>query len=155
MKAAVVYYTRFGHNEVIAKTIADKLGAERFRIEIPGRPGYPVMGFCSMFNVKMKIKPMRTDFSNFDLVVLCVPIWAWKPAPPARTFVRESKLPRKLAVSFSTGGGPIQRAEEKLRQLLKERDVEIVAVGEINTDKTDEEHLKTEARAFAERLASG
>ena len=155
MKTAVVHYTRFGYNDVIAKAIADKLEAEQFRIEIPGKPGFLVMGFCSMFNIEMRIKPMKTDLSSFDLVVLCAPIWAWKPAPPARTFLSEAKLPRKLAVSFSTGGGPIQRAEEKLRQLMKDRDIDIVAIGEINTNKTDEEYLKTEAKAFAERLASG
>jgi flavodoxin len=155
VKAAVVHYTRFGHNDVIAKAIAEKIGAEQFRIEIPGKPSFPVMGFCSMFNVRMRIKPMKADFSNYDLVVLCTPIWAWKPAPPARTFLSEAKLPRRLALSFSTGGGPIQRAEEKMRQLLAGRDIEIVAVGEINTDKTDEEYLKTEARAFADRLAPG
>ena len=155
MKAAVVHYTRFGHNDVIAKAIAERLEAEQFRIEIPGKPSFPVMGFCSMFNVRMRIKPMKTDFSNFDLVVLCTPIWAWKPAPPTRVFLGEAKLPRKLALSFSTGGGPIQRAEEKMRQLLTGRDIEIVAVGEINTDKKDEEYLKAEAKAFAERVASG
>jgi hypothetical protein len=155
MKAAVVFYTRFGHNTVIARTIAEKLGAEQFRIETPGDPIFPVMGFCSWFNVRMKVKSMKTDFSNYDLVVLCLPIWAWKPAPPGRTFLNEAKLPRKLALSFSTGGGPIQRAEEKTRELLQGRDIEIVAVGEINTDKADEEYLKTEAKAFAERLASG
>lgn len=155
MKAAVVHYTRFGHNNVIARTVAETLGAEQFRIEIPGNPSFPRMGFCSMFNVNMKINPMPLDFSNFDLVVLCTPIWAWKPAPPARTFLREAKLPRKLAVNFSTGGGPIQRAEEKLRQLLEGRGIEVVAVGEISTDKNDEDYLKAEAKAFAERLGPG
>jgi hypothetical protein len=42
-----------------------------------------------------------------------------------------------------------------MRQLLTGREIEIVAVGEINTDKKDEEYLKTEAKAFAERVASG
>ena len=47
MKATVVYYTRFGHNTMIAETIAKELGAGVRRIETPRDFSYPAMGFCS------------------------------------------------------------------------------------------------------------
>lgn len=155
MKAVVVYYTRFGHNKVIAGAIGEALEADVRRIETPKQHGYPFMGFASFFNVRMRILPMDFDFGDAGLVVLCTPIWAWKPAPPARTFLQEAQLEgRKLAVCFSTGGGPTMRAQEKVRELLKGRNVEIVAFGEIPTDKNDDEFLRREARQFAERLKS-
>lgn len=153
MKVVVVYYTRFGHNKVIAETVAEVLEADVRRIQTPKQHGYPYMGFASFFNVRMRILPMDFDFGDAELVVLCTPIWAWKPAPPARTFLREVRLEgRKLAVCFSTSGGPTMRAQEKVKELLKGRDVEIVAFGEIPTDRNDVEFLRREARMFAERL---
>jgi len=103
----------------------------------------------------MKIKPLDLDLSGCDLIVLHAPIWAWKPAPPARTFLREAKLDgKRLAVCFSTAGGPTQRAQEKVRQLLAGRDIELVAFGEISTDEktVSEDAMLKEARLFAERL---
>jgi len=152
MKAVVVYYTRFGHTTTVAETIAQELAAELRRIETSKKHGYPYMGFASFFNVRMRIRPMNLDFADADLVVLCTPIWAWKPAPPARTFLRQARLEgKKLAVCFSTTGGPTLRAQEKVKELLKGRRVELVAFGEIPTDK-DDEFLRREARRFAERL---
>ncbi len=152
MKTVVAYYTRFGHNTTIAEAMADALGAELRRLETPRRYGYPVMGFLSTFNVRMKLEATDLDFSDYDLVVLCTPIWAWKPAPPARTFLRDARLPRRLAVCFSTGGGPTQRAQEKVLQDLSGRGIEVVAFGEIRTDKAADEQLREEARRFAGRL---
>ncbi|MEO0085266.1 MAG: hypothetical protein ABIK37_01405 [candidate division WOR-3 bacterium] len=92
MKAVVVYYTRFGHNKVVAETIAEVLEADVRQIQTPKQHGYPYMGFASFFNVRMRILPMDLDFGDAELLVLCTPIWAWKPAPPARTFLREARL---------------------------------------------------------------
>uniref|UniRef100_A0A7C4GGD2 Flavodoxin-like domain-containing protein n=1 Tax=candidate division WOR-3 bacterium TaxID=2052148 RepID=A0A7C4GGD2_UNCW3 len=153
MKTVVVYYTRFGHNKVIAETVAAVLAGDLRRIETPKQPGYAFMGFSSFFNVRVRIVPMDLDLGDAELVVLCAPIWAWKPAPPARTFLHEARLEgRRLAVCFSTGGGPTLRAQEKVKEILRGRDVEIVAFGEIPTDKNDDEFLRREARLFAERL---
>ncbi|MBN2536936.1 hypothetical protein JXB37_01525 [candidate division WOR-3 bacterium] len=153
MKTAVVYYTRLGHNAVIAGEVAAALGAELHRIETPRLPGYPAMGGASFFNIPMKIRPMELDFCGYDLLVLCAPIWAWKPAPPARTFLRNARLPKRLAICFSSGGDPSQRAQEKTRQLLAGRDVELVAFGEISLQLApDDDALRREARLFAGRL---
>lgn len=153
MKIAVVYYTRFGHNTVIAEEVASVLGAELHRIETPKQHSFPVMGGCSFLNIRMRIRPMELDFSEYDLVVLCAPIWAWKPAPPARTFLRDARLPRRLAICFSSGGDPSQRAQEKARQLLSDRDVKLEAFGEISLQRApSEDELRREARLFAERL---
>jgi len=155
MTSAVIYYTRFGHNEVIARAVAGELGAEMRRIETPKEHGYPWMGFTAFFNIRVGIKPMDFDLSGFDCVVLCTPIWAFRPAPPARTFLRKARLPAKLAVCFSTGGGSSVKAQEFISRDLAGRGVTITAFGEINTDKVSEDALLQAAREFADRLRAG
>jgi len=153
MKTAVVYYTRYGHNKVIAEAIAQELGAEQRQVRTPKEHGFLSMGFCSAFNVHMRIEPMDLDFSAFDTVVICAPIWAGKPAAPVYTFLRDAKLDgRKLAFCFSTGGGSSQRAQDKVKRDLASRKVEIVGFGEINTREEDEGKLRQEAGAFARKL---
>jgi hypothetical protein len=152
VKASVVYYTRFGHNAVIAATVAAELAADIRRVETVRQYGFAMMGFHSFFNLDMKLKPMATDLADRDLVVLCTPIWAWKPASPARTFLKAARLPARLAVCFSTAGGPTLRAQEKIGQLLAGRGVTVVAYGEIDTRPGDEEQLRQGARAFARRV---
>ncbi len=153
MKPLVVFYTRFGHNITIAETIARELGADLRRIQTPRQPSYPVMGACSYFNIPMRILPIDYDVSAYDPVVLCTPIWAWKPAPPAREFLKRADLGgKRLAVCFSTRGGPTQRAQEKVCQLIGHCRGRVFAFGEIPTQAEDPEMLKAEARAFADRL---
>jgi flavodoxin len=153
MKTAVVYYSRFGHTSVVAEEIGRVLDAEVRQVDTPKHEqSYPYMGFASTFNVRMKLKETDLDFSGYDLLVLCTPIWAWKPAPPGREVLLEGKLPSNLAVCFSIGGSPTQRAQEKVRQMLEGRGVEVVAFGEIVTDKVTDDDLRREARIFAERL---
>lgn len=152
MKTAVVYYTRFGHNTIIAGELARQMEAELHRIQTRRQYGFLVMGFLSSANVRMKILPMELDFGGYDLVALCTPIWAWKPAPPARAFLSDARLPRRLAVLFSTTGAQILRAQEKVDQLLEGRETEVVAYGDIDTRNATDEDLRAGARRFAQRL---
>jgi len=153
VKATVVYYTRFGHNAVIARAIAEKLAAGLERIETTRQYGFAQMGMRSFLNLDMRLRPMRTDFREDELLVLCTPIWAWKPASPARTFLKRAHLPPRLAVCFSTGGGPTLRAQEKLDQLLAGRGVAVTAFGEIDS-RVGEEELRARACEFADRLGA-
>ncbi len=153
MKAVVVYYTRFGHNKAIAETVARELGADLRRIETPREHGYAVMGFCSFFDIRMAIRPMDFDLKGVELVVLCCPVWAGKPAPPARAFLADARLEgRRLAVCFSSGGGSSARARDKVRHLLAGRNVNLVACGDVTIGPGDEAALRVAATGFAAGL---
>src|SRR5512138_677071 len=105
MKWAVIYYTRFGHTEVVARRLAERLSADLFQIE-EARP-YPLTELArSIALCHFQIKPMQFDFSGYDRLVLCAPIWMRNPACPARTFLRDAQLAgRQVAVMFSTVSG--------------------------------------------------
>jgi len=154
MKTAVVYYTRFGHTAKVAEAMAESLGAEKRRIEPVKEYGFFGMGFRSAFNVRMKLKPMDLDFSGFDRVVLCTPVWAGRPACPARTFLRDAKLEgRQLAVLFCVAGSEIDRAIEVVRAAAARKHMELVATERVVTKDTTDEQLESEARAFAGKLS--
>ncbi len=153
MKPLVVFYTRYGHNITIAEAIARELGAELRRIQTAKQHPFMVMGACSSMNIPMRIMPMDLDVSAFDPIVLCAPIWAWKPAPPAREFLKRANLEgKRLAVCLSTGGGSSARAQAFVGKLAAGRGAQVLAFGEIQTQSEDRESLVRDARSFADRL---
>ena len=155
MKTAVVSYSRYGSTTKVARALADRLGAELRTIESMKQYGFMGMGFRSTFNIRMPLKPMDMDFAGFDRVVLCAPIWAGKPACPARTFLRDAKLEGKqLAVIFSTATGRTDRAAEAASKDLAGKGVTSVAFGKAVTDKPTDEVLEQAALDIAGQLGA-
>ncbi len=155
MKTTVVYYSRFGTTRTIATALAEELGAEVREILAVRDCGFMGMGFRSAFGIPMKIRPMNLDFAGVDRIVLCSPIWAGKPANPARTFLQEAKIEgKKLAVLFATGGGETGPALEAIRKLVAGKRVEVTFLGGIVTRKKDEGQLRSEATELAATLSA-
>lgn len=153
MKTVVVYYSRFGTTRTVAGALAEALGAEVREIKAVRECGFLGMGFRSALGIRMPIRPMNLDFSGVDRIVLCAPIWAGRPANPARTFLREAKIDGvKLAVVFTTGGGATSPALEAIRKLVAEKRVALTFLGAVVTRKKDEPQLRAEAKELAGRL---
>jgi len=157
VKAAVVYYSRYGYTAKVAEALAQALGAETRRVEEKKQRGFLVMGWGSVTNARFEIKPMDLDLSGYDTVVLCTPVWAGKPACPARTFLRDARLEgKKVHLLISTGGGEIDKPVAIVAADLAEKNATVGATARVVTgrggkDATDEE-LKQAGREFAKRV---
>ncbi|HAZ27534.1 TPA: hypothetical protein DCY65_04405 [Candidatus Acetothermia bacterium] len=153
MKTVVVYYSRFGTTRTIATSLAKELGAEAREIKAVRECGFMGMAFRAALDIRMPIQPMNLDFSDVDRIVLCAPIWAGKPANPARTFLKEAKIEGKtLLVLFSTGGGKTGPAVETIRKRVAGKLVETTFLGTIVARGKDQEVLRTKAMEFARIL---
>jgi flavorubredoxin len=157
MKTVVVYYTRFGHTTKVAEALARDLGAEVRRIEEVKQRSFMEMGWGSITNARFKIKPMNLDLSDCGTVVLCTPIWAGRPACPARTFLRDARIDgKKVHLLVSTGGGEIDRPVAIIAGDLAKKNATVGATGRVVTgmgkkDSTDDE-LRQAGREFARRV---
>ena len=157
VKAAVVYYSRYGHTTKVAGALAQQLGAEVRRIEETEQRGFLGMGRGSVTNARFEIKPMDLDLSGCDTVVLCTPIWAGKPACPARTFVHDAQLEgKKVHVLFSTSGGDTDKAVETIGADLAKKSATVGVTGCVITKRgrkeTPDEELKQAGREFAMKV---
>jgi len=89
--ALVVYYSRRGHVEKIAKAYADKHCSELYRIEAKdnysGIIGFLRAGRQAAKRIKAPIEPVTADLGSYDKVVVCGPVWAGNIASPIRTFL--------------------------------------------------------------------
>jgi flavorubredoxin len=157
VKVAVVYYSRFGHTAKVAETLAQELNADVRRIEETKQRGYPGMGWGAITNARFKIKPMDLDLSVCDTIVLCAPIWAGRPACPARTFLCDARLEdKRVHLLISTGGGEIDRPVEIIRADLARKNATVGRTGRVITSlgkkETTDEELRQAAREFAKKV---
>ena len=91
MKTAIVYYSRTGNIRKAASFLASELGAEIIEIvdkdKREGTLGFIRSGRESAKKQPADIEKISQDLNDFDLVVLCSPVWAGNISPPARAFL--------------------------------------------------------------------
>ena len=97
-KTLVAWFSWSGNTEAVVKHIAEKTGADLFRIE--REKPYPTQyDHCTVDaknevdnNVFPAIKGIPENFGKYDIVIVAVPVW-WYTAPmPVRTFLEKSGL---------------------------------------------------------------
>jgi flavodoxin len=119
MKALVVYYSLSGTTRTLATALAKELGADIEEIRCgrysPSFWGFLRAGYDSWRGELPAIEPLSHAPSRYELVAIGGPIWAWHPATPVRTYLRQegSRLP--AAAFFLTHGG--SAAERCLREM--------------------------------------
>jgi len=154
-KILIVYYSRTGHTEQVAKALAEKLGANIEKIRDKrsrrGLLGYWRSGREAMRGIVPDIEPVEHDPAGYDLVLLGSPVWASNPSSPMRAFLAANKSKLKAIACFVTLGG--SGAEKTLTRLADATGKPAVA-----TFSATERQLKTGAwkdgmERFAEAVA--
>jgi flavodoxin len=122
VKSLVVYYTRTGTAKFVAETIAAELGSDIEEIvdlkKRGGKLGYISAGRDSMSEKLTKIAPAKRVPADYDLIVIGTPIWAWRPTPAIRTYVKLNELSGKKVALFFTMDSNLKQAVEKTKALL-------------------------------------
>ena len=109
MKPLVVYFSHSGNTKKIAELIADRLSSDIEVItllkERKGFPLYFLGGFKSSTGLKEKISAAEKNPSEYDLVILCTPVWAWGVSSPVQTYWKKlSDKPGRTAHVMCAGG---------------------------------------------------
>lgn len=120
MKSIYVYYSLTGH----VKSHVESLGGEVF--EIKTKKKLPKMKFMQMVvlgykvtkNKKIDIEKCEIDFTQYDKVTLCFPVWAGRVSSPMQTFLNENKLENKTIDLILSCGGNTGDAESKVVDYL-------------------------------------
>lgn len=108
-KILVVYYSRTGNTEQVARALADRLGAD---LE-PVREDRSRKGFWQYFRSarealagkRPEIAPARHDPAAYDIVLLGSPVWASHPSTPVSAYLAANRERLKAFACFVTLGG--------------------------------------------------
>lgn len=102
----VVYYSRSGNTEAMAREIAQRLQADIIKLETKlyslDFKGWFKANRDSRSKKNVDIRPEVVDLQRYRLVFLGSPIWWYRPAPPLWTFVEKNDFGGKNVVLFNT-----------------------------------------------------
>lgn len=125
MKRAIVYYSLSNNTKEAAEYLAEKTGADLFRIE-PVKPmpdtfkkQILVGGMQSSFGLKPAIKGVPENIAEYDEIIMGAPIWAGKAAAPINTLLAKYNIADKVTTVFTfSGGGDNDKCIEALAKKL-------------------------------------
>jgi flavodoxin len=122
VKSLVVYYTRTGNAKFVAETVAAELGSDIEEIvdlkKRAGPLGWVGAGRDSTQEKEAQIVPTKLAPANYDLIVVGTPIWAWRPTPAIRTYLKNNDLSGKKVALFFTLDSNLKQAIEKTKALM-------------------------------------
>lgn len=108
-KILLVYYTRTGNTEKVARAIEQIIECDTEKIceaiDRSGFFGFLRAGYDAMMNKQAPILPLVKDPKSYDLVILGTPVWAWKVSPPVRTYLTRYKDQIQQAAFFTVSEG--------------------------------------------------
>jgi flavodoxin len=136
MKTLVVYYSRTGHTEKLAKEIAARCGADLERIlddgdDRAGPWGYLRSSWQAFSGSRPGIRRATRPPAEYDLVVIGTPVWNWGLSAPVRTYVMRHAAQFKRVAFFCTeGGSGERRAFAELERLCGQAPLATIAVKE-------------------------
>jgi flavodoxin len=133
MKTLILFYSRTGLTKRVAEKIAEALGADIEEVidtaDRSGANGYLISGRDAALNRLAKIKDLNHNLSNYDLVVVGTPIWAWNMATPIRTVLSEQKDKIKQTAFFCTqGDSGAKQAFSKMARLIGRDPIDCLAL---------------------------
>ena len=110
-KILVVYYSKTGNTKKVAEKIFKILKADIDEIVVKGKH----MLFQKKFEMNYKKNP-----SNYDLVIVSTPVWAFNLVPAVKKYLIENKNKIKKIAFFCTHAGIPGKTLSKMGKLSKE-----------------------------------
>lgn len=107
----VVYLTRTGNTEVVAKMIHDEVGGGLVKLELETH--YPDNYQKQVAQVVQEddsgyLPPLKTSIDkidSYDTIFVGFPTWNMQLPPPIRSFLNKYNLSGKTVIPFNTNGG--------------------------------------------------
>ncbi len=122
----VIYYSRSGNTEAMAREIARKFQADIIKIAAKSY----TLDFKGWINANLDawnqnpvvIDPETIDLSNYSLIILGSPIWYFRPAPPLWTFVEKNNFQGGAVVLFNTFNSRFKSEEiQEFQELIENK----------------------------------
>ncbi len=126
-RVLVVYCSRTGHTEAVARRIAAQCGADLEAIEdtqgMIGRDG--LLGYLrsaleALLGIEPPIRRAQHSPKAYDLVIVGTPVWFWNMSSPVRSYLLRHRTEiQKVAFFCTLGGSGQEKVMADLRQLCR------------------------------------
>ncbi|MDC7126046.1 MAG: flavodoxin [Spirochaetales bacterium] len=118
----VLFYSRTGTTKQTAEMLANILDCDIAEIvskkKFRGPIGWLSAGRTAMAEKDVNIVEPEITPENYELVILCSPVWASRTAPPAKTWLSQNYVKcSKLVYLLTFGGSGDNKAFEQLERI--------------------------------------
>jgi flavodoxin len=129
MVTRIVYFSWKGHTEKVATALANLLDAELVRIEQVGDCHVGRDAMKAIFGMKSPIRPMKTDLTGVDTLVVASPVWAGKVPPYVNAYLAsvEGGSGKSFHVLVEMGNRGDQSAIAVVRTALEKKGMKFVS----------------------------
>ena len=139
MKSIVIYYSYTGNTKKAALEYAAQLGAEIIELKEVRRRSFFGVFFCgvpaAMSRKKAKIHPFPSDLSEYDKIIIAMPVWAGHPAPPMNNIIDILPEGKEVEVIMTSAGGDSSGSREKTTALIAAKGCRVTEYRDIKTQK--------------------
>lgn len=125
-RLAVVYFSKSGNTESVAKAVQAMTGADIFEVKTVKpypeayKPTTEIVKEELEKNITREVHPIDIDLSKYDVVVLATPTWWHHTAMPLQTWARAQNFSGKLVITCNShGGGGLMHTREDFEKILK------------------------------------
>jgi hypothetical protein len=111
---AVIYYSRSGHSEAVAREVARTFNAPIARIDADYPRDFSGQGKALADAKGQALPPIRVepiDLAPARRVFLVSPTWLFRPATPLWAYVEQTELTGKEVVLVTTGNSRFEQVE--------------------------------------------
>lgn len=135
-KVIIVYYSRTGHTRKLAIELSHRLNCTVEEIkttsQYSGPFGFPRACFHAAFRISPETQLLRSHLADFDLVVLCGPVWMGSICMPLRSFMVDHISDFKNVAFVVTQGGNGKRKKifDKMKKIIGRTPLAVLSVSE-------------------------
>ena len=120
-KAIVVYYSNKGSNRYLAEKISKGISCDIEEI----KPRLNVF-LLFLMNIHLGIRQLKSNINEYEVVILCGPIWMGKFIPPLRSFVKKYFYKINKLIFVTCCGSTDAKKDEKFGHGLVFKEVKNV-----------------------------
>ncbi|MHB1453763.1 MAG: flavodoxin family protein [Saccharofermentanales bacterium] len=137
MKTVVIFYSLTGKTAEIAKAKAREENADLVELKDLKKPNmfgaYVFGSYKAMKQKKTALQDFSIDFSQYDKVIVAMPVWASMPAPAFNNVVQALPSGVQVEVILASAGGDSKGATVKIMQALQAKSCMLLKMTDIKT----------------------
>ncbi|MEO1105871.1 MAG: hypothetical protein AAFW98_19430, partial [Pseudomonadota bacterium] len=146
----VLYYSRTGYTETVARDLAQQIGADIEDIKPAFARGIFFDALRAAIGKRGAAKPLVHDVGQYDLVLIGTPIWLGGLVPDVRAALYDIRSQMPAYAAFATSGaGPPQKGFSAMEAVLGKAPVATVSIKD-KVVQTDDG--RAVVAAFAQRI---
>ena len=152
-KTLVLYYTRTGKNEIVAKAANDLIKDSTIE-QVKSNVSVPASAFWYKLPfTKAKIEPIEANPDEFNNIILCTPVYLQGISPPIKAVIKDFPLDGKNVSVLATCGGMYFSVFHSIVQgSLKRRGAIVNGVYVVKVGGKSEEEIELQVKEHLSKI---